>query len=333
MSETFRAVYAEQGEGKSYSVSTRELTLADLPQQPNDVLIEVACSSLNYKDGLAVTGRGKIIRKFPMVLGIDVAGTVLASRSDEFAPGDQVLAVGQGLGELVWGGYTQRLRVASDALVRLPRGLTLEQSMAIGTAGFTAMLAILSLERMGLTPGEREVAVTGASGGVGSLAVHLLSRLGYRVAASTGRVESHDYLRRLGATTLLERAELATRPPPLASERWAGAIDTVGGDTLATLIAQTASFGSVAACGMAGGSDLQVSVFPFILRNVNLLGVNSTQTPKALRELAWSRLAETVDPEVLRELTSVEPMSKIVELSERILAGQIRGRVVVDVNR
>jgi acrylyl-CoA reductase (NADPH) len=326
---TFRALLAE-GSARDYRTAFKELTTDGLPA--GEVLIDVAYSSLNYKDGLAVTGRGKVIRTFPMVCGIDLAGRVLESTSGEVRPGEEVLAVGQGLGETIWGGYAQRARVPAAALVRVPRPLSLKQAMAIGTAGFTAMLSLIALEDHGVTPGNREVLVTGAAGGVGSVAVALLAARGFAVAASTGRPELHAYLRNLGATTIVDRRELAQRSPPLASERWAGGVDTVGGQTLATFIASTAAYGAIAACGLAGGADLQTTVFPFILRNIALLGINSVHTPKAVRERAWDRLARELPLDKLDAISTVEPLSRINELAERILAGGIRGRVVIDVN-
>lgn len=329
MSETFRALLAE-GDSKQYNVEFKQLPITSLPQ--GEVLVEVQYSSLNYKDGLAVTGKGKVIRKFPLVLGIDFAGRVLESSSPEFRPGDEVIAVGQGIGELYWGGYSQLVRLPADTMVRLPKGLSLKQAMAIGTAGFTAMLALVALEHNGLQPGEREVIVTGAAGGVGSVAVALLAARGYKVAASTGRPQLHSYLRELGAETIIERDELAKKSPPLGSERWAGGIDNVGGQTLATVLATTAANGSVASCGLAGGADLPTTVFPFILRNVSLLGINSTAPTKPVRIKVWERLAREMPATKLDAITATEPLSKIKDLGEQILAGKIRGRVVVDVN-
>lgn len=333
MSSNFQAVVARAGEGKSYRVALEALTREALPHEPGDVLVEVAYSSLNYKDALAVTGRGRIIRSFPMVCGIDLAGTVVDPGSSGLSAGDPVVVVGQGLGELRWGGYTRFQNVAASSVVRIPAGLDPLRAMQIGTAGYTAMLSVIALERAGLRPGGKEVVVTGATGGVGSLAVMLLSRLGFKVAASTGRQEHAERLRELGATTLLARGELETTPPPMGSERWAGAIDAVGGVTLANLLSHTASFGAVAACGMAGGADLQISVFPFILRNVSLLGINSTQSAPALAQEAWNRLGALVDTSLLDKLSQTEPMSRIAELSESLLANRIIGRVVIDVTR
>lgn len=322
----FKALLAREN-----GVAFEELTDHDLPQ--GGVTVDVAYSSLNYKDGLAVTGRGKIVRKFPMVLGIDLAGTVTASDSDDFRPGDRVLATGQGLGELHWGGYTPRQRVQADALVPVPDGLSLEQAMQLGTAGLTAMLCVLALEQNEVLPDEREVVVTGAAGGVGSLAVILLARRGYRVAASTGRPELEDYLRGLGATSILPREELTRKGGPMQSERWAGGVDTVGGETLSNLFAQTGYGGAVACCGMAGGHEVHATVWPLILRNVSLLGVSSLRTSKPKRIAAWSRLASDVDAAKLAELSRTEPLSRIRELSDEIMEGRIRGRVALDVNR
>jgi acrylyl-CoA reductase (NADPH) len=326
---TFQALLARKNEA-GYDVSIERLEDSDLPA--GDVTVDVAYSSLNYKDALAVSKRGKIVRKFPMVLGIDLAGTVVSSASDEFQPGDRVLACGQGLGESEWGGYTERARVNAGALVRVPDGITLEQAMQIGTAGFTAMLCVMALERNGVRPDEREVVVTGAAGGVGSIAVMLLARLGYRVAASTGRAELEPYLRGLGATTIVRRSELATDGAPMQSERWAGGIDTVGGQTLATVYAQTAYEGAIACCGMAGGHELHATVWPLILRNVSLLGVSSIRTSKATRIEAWSRLAHDVDFARLASLSRTEPLTRIEALADEIFAGNIRGRIVIDVH-
>ena len=326
---TFRALIAE-GNAKQYATDFKDLTADALP--PGDVLIEVAYSSLNYKDGLAVSGRGRIIRRFPMVCGIDLSGRVLATESAEFAIGDEVIVIGHGLGETHWGGYSQLARVGTDAVAKLPAGLTLRQAMAIGTAGFTAMLSLIALEHNGVAPGDREVVVTGAAGGVGSVAVALLAVHGYKVAASTGRPETHAYLRALGAHTIVDRADLSKKSPPLAPERWAAGIDSVGGDTLASVIASTAAYGAVAACGLAGGADLATTVYPFILRNVALLGINSVDPPRALRARAWERLAHGAFVRKLDSIASLEPLSEIKNLCQQILDGQVRGRVVIDVN-
>ncbi len=312
---TFKALVAREN-----AVAFEELE--ELP--PDGVTVDVAYSSLNYKDALAVTRRGKIVRKFPMILGIDLAGTTES--------GEQVLAVGQGLGESEWGGYTTRERVREDALVPVPEGMSLEQAMQIGTAGFTAMLCVLALERNGVLPSDREIVVTGAAGGVGSVAILLLAKLGYRVAASTGRPELEDYLRGLGATSIVPRDELANPGAPMQKERWAGGIDTVGGTTLSNIFAQTSYGGAIACCGMAGGHELNTAVWPLILRNVSLLGVSSIHTPRAQRIEAWTRLARDTDFDKLAGLSRTEPLSKIFELAEEILAGKTRGRVVIDVS-
>lgn len=310
----------------------QELTDDQLPD--GDVTVAVRYSSLNYKDGLAVTGKGKIIRSFPMVCGIDLAGTVESSDSPSFQPGDDVVVTGWGLSETSPGGYTQRQRLKSDWLVKRPDALSLEQTMAIGTAGLTAMLCIIALEKNGLSPAAGgEVLVTGAGGGVGSVAVAVLAKLGYQVAASTGRQETHEFLRGLGATTIIDREELATAGRPFDKERWAGAVDTVGSQTLATVLAQTRYGGSVAACGLVGGNDLPTTVLPFILRGVSLLGVDSVMCPTDRRVEAWDRLARDLPTAQLEEMTTVEPMTRVFELAEEILAGRTRGRIVIDTSK
>lgn len=326
----FSALLARPTEGHAYRVAPESLADADLPDA--EVLVDVVYSSLNYKDALAVTGKGRIIRKFPMVLGIDLAGTVVESRVPDFKPGDRVVATGQGLGETDWGGYTTRQRVRADALVPLPDALSFEQAMQIGTAGVTAMLCLMALSDAHVKPGEREMIVTGAAGGVGSLAVLLLAGRGYKVAASTGRPELADYLRGLGATSIVPREELVGKGP-LQTERWAGGIDTVGGATLANVFAQTAYEGAIACCGMAGGHELATTVWPLILRNVSLLGVSSIRTSKAKRIEVWTALASELDPAKLASLSRTEPLSRIAELSEEMLAGRVRGRIVLDVAR
>lgn len=329
MTDRIRALLADTVDGKP-TVAFRDLVLADLPDY--DVLVEVAYSTLNYKDGLAVTGKAKIARRTPLVLGIDLAGTVLESKHPDWRPGDQVIVNGYGMSETEFGGYAQKQRVKSDWLVRLPKAFSLAQAMAIGTAGYTAMLAVNALEQAGLKPGSREVVVTGAAGGVGSTAVALLAELKHKVVAVTGRPETQDYLRGLGAADFLDRAALLEKGGVLQKERWAAGVDSVGGQTLANVLAQTAYGGWIAACGLAGGADLPTSVHPFILRNVSLLGIDSVMAPRAKRVAAWSRLAELLPKEKLAAMTSVEPMSKLFELGEKILQGKIRGRVVIDVN-
>ncbi|MDO5684043.1 MAG: MDR family oxidoreductase [Propionibacteriaceae bacterium] len=306
-----------------------DLTDADLPE--GDVTVEVAYSSLNYKDGLAVTGKGQIARAWPMVCGIDLAGTVTASDSPDWRVGDEVVLTGAGLSETHPGGYTTRQRVDSRWLVALPAGLTLQQTMAIGTAGLTAMLAVLALEDAGVRPESGPVLVTGAGGGVGSVAVAVLAGLGYQVAAATGRTETHDHLRGLGATEIVARAELAEPGRPLGSERWAGAVDTVGSTTLATVLSQIQRGGAVAACGLAGGHDLPTTVMPFILRGVSLLGIDSVFCPMPRRQQAWQRLAHDLPAATLASMTEVHAFADIPALAEQILAGQVRGRVVIAV--
>ncbi len=329
MADTFRAWFAEQVDGKPRVALT---SLGDEALPEGEVTLDVTYSSLNYKDGLALTGKGKILRKLPLVPGIDVAGTVRASTSSAFKPGEAVFATGWNLGESLWGGFTQRTRLKAALLQRLPAGLDLKRAMAFGTAGFTAMLCVEALEQAGSLKSGREVVVTGAGGGVGSVAVGLLAALGQKVAASTGRVELREWLTSLGATAVVDRQELAQKGPPLATERWGAGVDTVGGQTLATLLSQTAYHGAVAACGLAGGSDLPATVFPFILRAVRLLGVESVVVPMEERERAWKRMVELFPKEKLDAITTVVPMSKLQDACQDIVAGKTRGRVVVDVN-
>lgn len=330
MSDTFKALVLEEVEGKSRA-SFKELTSTDLPQ--GDVTVRVAYSTLNYKDGLAVTGKAKIARRLPMVCGIDLAGTVEESSSSAYKPGDAVVITGWGLSESYWGGYAQKQRVKSEWLVPVPQEFTLKQAMAIGTAGFTSILCVMGLEHMGVKPGEHEVVVTGAGGGVGSVAVAILAKLGYKVAASTGRPELRDYLLSLGATSIVERSALAQPSGrPFDAERWVGGVDTVGGEVLASVLRGIRYGGAVAACGLAGGANLPTSVYPFILRGVSLLGIDSVMCPKPRRLEAWRRLAHDLPIDKLNAMTVVEPLSKVPQLAEEILKGQVRGRVVIDVN-
>lgn len=326
---TFNALLLEKKDD-GVEASFKELTPADLPD--GDVLVSVAYSSLNYKDGLAVTNKGKVVRSFPIVPGIDLAGTVAESNSSDYQAGDKVVLTGWGIGEKYWGGYSQMARVKAGWLVPLPEGLTLAQSMGIGTAGFTAMLSVLALEKMGLTPGDGEVVVTGASGGVGGVAVAILAKLGYTVVASTGRTESHPYLKELGAAEMVDRSPFAPSKRPLESARWAGAVDTVGGETLAALLKTMNPGTSVAACGNAGGFDLPTTVLPFILRGVNLLGIDSVTVPYDRRLEAWQRLAQDLPLDALDQAMEIAPLSNIKTLAEEILQGQVRGRTVIDVN-
>ena len=327
--DRFRALVLDQEDGATRAA------LKDVPRDAlpdGDVTVAVAYSSLNYKDGLAVTGQGRIVRSYPMVPGIDLAGTVVASESPDYKPGDEVVLTGWGIGERHWGGYAELARVKSAWLVPLPRGLTARQAMALGTAGFTAMLCVMALEDHGVGPSGRPVIVTGAAGGVGSIAVALLAQRGYTVAASTGRSELHDYLKGLGASEIVERAALAAPSTrPLESERWGGGVDTVGSTTLAAVLRTTAYGGSVAACGLAGGNDLPTTVLPFILRAVNLLGIDSVLCPPDRRRTAWERLARDVPSDTLDHITQVAPLADVPRLAGEILQGRVRGRVIIDV--
>ena len=332
MSEnTFRALVLDEGDGGAVA-SIKNVELDALPD--GDVTVAVAYSDLNYKDGMILKGIGGLVKSYPHVPGIDFAGTVESSRSSRFAPGDPVILTGWRVGEVRWGGYASRARVPSDWLVPLPKGMTLLQSMALGTAGFTAMLAAIALEDHGLAPAaDGEVLVSGAAGGVGSVAVALLAALGYRVAASTGRAEAHAYLRALGATTIVERAEFEAPPArPLASERWAAAIDSVGGTTLANVLAQLRTHASCASVGLAGGASFEASVIPFVIRGVNLLGIDSATSPSEQRIAAWGRLARELPGEALERMTTVVTLEEVSDLAGDILSGRVRGRTVVDVN-
>jgi acrylyl-CoA reductase (NADPH) len=327
--DQFKALVLTEAGGAVQS-EIKALSTGDLPD--GDVLVSVDYSSLNYKDGLAVTGKGRVVRRYPMVPGIDFAGTVEESRSPLWKPGDRVILTGWEVGEKYWGGFARKARVRAEWLVPLPAGMNAAQAMGHGTAGFTAMLCIIALEERGLTPGERPVLVTGAGGGVGSVAVAALSHLGYHVVASTGRPELHDYLTGLGAHEIIDRNTIA-KPSgrPLESEHWAGAVDTVGGDTLAAILPAMRFNSSVAACGLAGGPTLNTTVFPFILRGVGLLGINSVFVPQEQRRAAWQRLARDVPPDTLGQITQTIPLADVPAMSEEILAGRVRGRVVIDV--
>ena len=331
MSNPFKALLAAESDG-GVQVDFAELSEDDLPK--GDVLVKVGYSTLNYKDGLALNGnKARIMRKLPMVPGIDLAGTVESSESPDYKPGDHVVVNGWGLSETEWGGYTQKARLNSDWLVPLPDAFSEQQAMAIGTAGFTAMLAVMALEHMDVRPGRGEVLVTGAAGGVGSVAVAVLAKLGYDVAASTGRAETHEYLRGLGAKSIVGREELeAESKRPMDSARWVGAVDTVGGKILAAVLRATDSFGAVAACGNAGGFDLQTTVLPFILRGISLMGINSVYCPVERRREAWRRLAADLPIAKLDDMTEVISFADLPARSNDILKGQVRGRIVVDVN-
>jgi acrylyl-CoA reductase (NADPH) len=318
--------------GGAITAAVRELDEASLPQ--GDVTVAVEYSTVNYKDGLVATGAGGLVKQYPHVPGIDFAGTVLESEHPAYKTGDKVILTGWRVGEVRWGGHAQKARVNGDWLVPLPAGLTTRHAMAIGTAGFTAMLAVIALETQGLTPASGEVLVTGAAGGVGSIATALLAKRGYPVVASTGRPETHDYLRSLGATTVIDRspfAEPAKRP--LEGERWAGCVDSVGGNTLARVLAQTKYRGSVAAVGLAGGSKLDHTVIPFLLRGVNLLGIDSVMCSTSRRIDAWNPLRSDLPVEQLDSLTLTAGLNDVPRLAADILKGQVRGRVVIDVNR
>jgi acrylyl-CoA reductase (NADPH) len=305
-----------------------EMTESELME--GDVTIAVEHSSVNYKDGLAITGKAPIVRRFPLIPGIDLAGVVISSSHDDFTAGDRVILNGWGVGETHHGGFAQRARVKGDWLVRMPEGLDSARAMAIGTAGYTAMLAVMALESHGVLPGSGDVLVTGAAGGVGSIAIVLLAGLGYRVVASTGRLVEEPYLRSLGVAAVVDRSEFAGPVKPLARSRFAGAIDSVGSTTLANVLSQINYGGAVAACGLAQGMDLPGSVAPFILRAVTLAGIDSVMCPTVRRERAWSRLAKDLDLKKLSVITSQVPLDDVPLIAEEIIAGKVRGRVVVD---
>jgi acrylyl-CoA reductase (NADPH) len=299
------------------------------PLADGDVRVAVAYSTLNYKDGLAITNKAPVVRSWPMVPGIDGAGRVIESRHPEWKAGDAVVHNGWGVGETRWGCLAGVAQLPGAGLVRLPEAFDARQAMAIGTAGYTAMLCVLALERAGVKPGEGDVLVTGATGGVGSVAVALLAKLGHRVTAATGKATEADYLKRLGAAAVMDRADLAAPGKPLQKERWAAAVDAVGSQTLANVLAQTRYGGTVAACGLAGGGDLPTSVMPFILRGVTLAGVDSVMAPVALRREAWSRLARDLDPALLESMTTEVPLGDAIAAAQRLMAGEVRGRIVV----
>jgi len=325
---TFKAIVIEKTD------SGQKAALTDFDEKnlmEGDVTVRAEWSTVNYKDGLAVTGKAPVVRRWPMIAGIDLAGTVESSTDPDWKADDKVVLNGWGLGETHLGGYAQKARVKGDWLVRLPRSMSTRDAMAIGTAGYTAMLAVMALERHGLTPAGGPVVVTGAAGGVGSVAVAILAKLGFQVTASTGRPEETDYLKGLGATEVIERKELSGTPRPLGKERWAGGIDSVGSTTLANVLSMTRSRGAVAACGLAGGMDLPTSVAPFILRGVSLLGIDSVYRPRADREEAWKRLEFDLDRGKLLEMTNEIGLSDVIEAGRQIVDGRVRGRIVVNI--
>lgn len=328
MSDTFKALLISRDEDKKQSVDWAEMT--DDQLMAGDVTVAVEATTVNYKDGLAITGAAPVVRKFPLIPGIDFAGTVISSENPDWKPGDKVVLNGWGVGETHHGAYAGRARVKGDWLVPLPDGMSAREAMAVGTAGYTAMLCILALERHGIDPARGPVVVTGAAGGVGSVAVAVLSKLGYQVVASTGREAEHGYLKDLGAAEIIDRAELSGPAKPLARERWAGGVDAVGSHTLANILSMTSYGGAVAACGLAQGMDLPTSVAPFILRGVSLLGIDSVMAPKEIRMEAWRRIASDFDRDKLAAITTVMPFEDVIKTAGDIIAGSVRGRLVIE---
>ena len=325
---TFKAIRIDKAD-KGTTAALTQFDEAEL--MDGDVTVRVEWSALNYKDGLAVAGKAPVVRRFPMIAGIDLAGTVEQSSHPQWKAGDKVICTGWGMGEIHLGGYAEKARVKGDWLVRLPEGMSTREAMAIGTAGFTAMLSVLALEKHGLTPNHGPVVVTGAAGGVGSVATAVLSKLGFHVIASTGRLSEADYLKGLGAAEVINRNELSGPAKPLAKERWAGGVDSVGSTTLANVLSMTKYAGAIAACGLAAGMDLPTSVAPFILRGVCLLGIDSVMCPIELRKSAWIRLARDLDRAKLTEITHEIGLGQVIDAGAEILAGQVRGRIVVKI--
>jgi len=325
---TFKAIRIDKAD-KGTTAALTQFDEADL--MDGDVVVRVEWSALNYKDGLAVTGKAPVVRRFPMIAGIDLAGTVEQSSHPQWKAGDKVICTGWGMGETHLGAYAEKARVKGDWLVRLPEAMSTRDAMAIGTAGFTAMLSVLALEKHGLTPNQGPIVVTGAAGGVGSVATAVLSKLGYHVIASTGRLSEADYLKGLGAAEVIDRGELSGPAKPLAKERWAGGVDSVGSTTLANVLSMTKYAGAIAACGLAAGMDLPTSVAPFILRGVCLLGIESVMCPIELRNTAWSRLAGDLDRTKLAEITHEIGLDQVIDAGAKILGGQVRGRIVVKI--
>lgn len=328
MTENFRALQISKTD-QGQQVQFVALTEADLME--GDVTVAVSHSSVNYKDGLAITGKAPIIRKFPLIPGVDFAGTVTKSFHAHWKPGDQVILNGWGVGEQHHGGFSEIARVSGDWLVAVPKGWTCADTMAVGVAGFTAMLCVMALEEQGVKPGDGEILVTGAAGGVGTVSIVLLAKLGFKVAASTGRIEEAEFLKKLGASTIIDRNEFNVPVKALAKMRWAGAIDSVGSTTLANVISQINNDGTVAACGLAQGMDLPTSVAPFILRGVKLIGINSVTTPLLRRQQAWNRIARDLDRSSLTALTTHVKLDDVPRIAADIVAGRVRGRVVVDI--
>jgi acrylyl-CoA reductase (NADPH) len=325
---TFKAIVIDKAES-GQSVRLSDFDEKDLME--GDVTVAVEYSTVNYKDGLAITGKAPVVRRFPMIAGIDFAGTVESSSHPAWKPGDKVILNGWGLGETHLGAYAQKARVKGDWLVALPRTISARDAMAIGTAGYTAMLSVLALERAGIVPARGPIVVTGAAGGVGSVAIAILAKLGYEIIASTGREAERDYLTGLGATTVIDRKELTGPPRPLAKERWAGGVDVVGSATLANVLSMTRYGGTVAACGLAGGMDLPTTVAPFILRGVSLVGIDSVMCPLPLRQEAWRRLEADLDRAKIAAMTDEIGLSAVIEAGRRIVEGQVRGRIVVKI--
>jgi acrylyl-CoA reductase (NADPH) len=325
---TFRAIRIDKAD-KGTTAALAQFDEAELME--GDVTVRVEWSTLNYKDGLALTGQAPVVRRFPMIAGIDFAGTVEQSSNPQWKAGDQVVCTGWGMGETFLGAYAEKARVKGDWLVRIPEGMSARDAMAIGTAGFTAMLAVMALEKHGVTPQSGPVVVTGAAGGVGSVAIAVLAKLGYHVIASTGRASEAAYLKSIGATDVIDRSELSGPAKALAKERWAGGVDSVGSTTLANLLSMTKYGGAIAACGLAAGMDLPSSVAPFILRGVCLLGIDSVMCPMEARKAAWSRLARDLEPKKVAGITQEIGLDQVLGLAPQILAGQVRGRVVVKI--
>jgi acrylyl-CoA reductase (NADPH) len=329
MTDTFKAILVSRDEEKKQSVAVAELAEADLME--GDVTIAVEATTVNYKDGLAITGKAPVVRRFPLVPGIDFAGTVTASSNANWKAGDKVVLNGWGVGETHHGGFAERARVKGDWLVPLPEGMSPRDAMAVGTAGYTAMLSVMALKRHDITPDRGPVVVTGAAGGVGSVAVSILSKLGYHVVASTGRPAESDYLKELGAAEIISRDELSGPAKPLAKERWAGGVDAVGSHTLANVLSMTSYGGAIAACGLAQGMDLPASVAPFILRGVSLLGIDSVMAPRELRLEAWKRIGTDLDHAKLSALSTTMPFDAIINAAHDIVEGKVRGRLVVEI--